>query len=436
MNRGPRLPGVEDEGEPRVVVHVDMDCFYAACERLKEPELEGEPLVVGMGYEGGETHGAVATASYEAREYGVESAMPISQALEALPRRADVADGEDTEGTGYYRPVDVAFYREVGAQVKEILHDSAETVREVSIDEAYLDVSHVGWEGGAASSARRRGKENGREPPLSGAAEAFGEELKARIAEAAGVTASVGVAPNMSAAKVASDFDKPDGLVVVRPGEVAEFLAPLPVKELHGVGPVTARELREAGIETAGDVADADPRALADRFGERGKTLHRRANGRDKRVVEPQGDPKSVSSESAFVEATADHETKREKVRELAAEVAERAAAKGALYRTIGIKVVEPPFSTNTRAKSLPGPVEDAELVEWVALSLLEEFEDTTARKLGVRVSKLDFGDSDQSSLGSYADEGTESGDTDDPDRRERRRPNRAGRGQTTFGDF
>ena len=399
-----------------MVVHVDMDCFYAACERLKEPELEGEPLVVGMGYEGGETHGAVATASYEAREYGVESAMPISQALEALPRRADVGENEDTEGTGHYRPVDMEFYQEVGAQVKEILHDSAETVREVSIDEAYLDVSHVGWNGGGT--------------------EAFGEELKARIAEEAGVTASVGIAPNMSAAKVASDFDKPDGFVVVRPGEVAEFFAPLPVEELHGVGPVTARELREEGIETAGDVADADSRALADRFGERGKALHRRANGRDERVVEPQGDPKSVSSESAFVEATADHPTKREKVRELAAEVAERAAAKGALYRTIGIKVVEPPFSTNTRAKSLPGPVEDAELVESVALSLLEEFEDTTARKLGVRVSNLDFGDSEQSSLGSYADETTESDGTDGSNLRERRRSNRSGRGQTTFGDF
>jgi DNA polymerase IV (DinB-like DNA polymerase) len=404
-----------------VVVHVDMDCFYAACERLKDPDLVGEPLVVGMGYDHGETHGAVATASYEAREYGVESSMPISQALEALPRRAELDEGDPPEGTGHYRPVDMDYYQEVGAQVKAILHESAETVREVSIDEAYLDVSDVGWRAGTA--------------------EAFGEELKARIREEVGVTASVGIAPNMSAAKVASDFDKPDGLVVVRPGEVAAFFAPLDVEELHGVGPVTARELREAGIETAGDVADADPRALADRFGERGRALHRRANGRDDRAVEPQGDPKSVSSESAFVEATADPATKREKVRDLAAEVAERAAAKGALYRTIGIKVVEPPFSTNTRAKSLPGPVDDPALVEEVALDLLTEFETTTARKLGVRVSNLEFGENEQSRLGSYADAGDESAvdtggaDGERTDRR-RRRSDRPSRGQTTFGDF
>jgi DNA polymerase IV (DinB-like DNA polymerase) len=403
-----------------VVVHVDVDCFYAACERLKDPDLVGEPLVVGMGYDHGETHGAVATASYEAREYGVESAMPISQALEALPRRAEVAPDEDPEGTGHYRPVDMDHYEEVGAQVKQILHDAADTVREVSIDEAYLDVSDVGWRGTGV--------------------EAFGEELRARIREEVGVTASVGIAPNMSAAKVASDFDKPDGLVVVRPGEVAEFFAPLDVEELHGVGPVTARELREAGIETAGDVAGADPRALADRFGERGRALHRRANGRDDREVEPQGDPKSLSSESAFVEATVDPATKREKVRELAAEVAERAASKGALYRTIGIKVVEPPFSTNTRARSLPGPVEDPALVEEVALDLLTEFETTTARKLGVRVSNLEFGENAQSRLGSYADAGSESGvdtgETDDEGRTARRRSTRPTRGQTTFGDF
>lgn len=399
-----------------MIVHIDMDCFYAACERLKEPELEGEPLVVGMGYEGGETHGAVATASYEAREYGVESAMPISQALEALPRRAELNEGEDPEGTGHYRPVDMAYYEEVGAQVKAILHDCAETVREVSIDEAYLDVSDVGWNGESAES--------------------FGRRLKTRIAEEVGVTASVGVAPNMSAAKVASDFDKPDGLVVVRPGEVADFLAPLDVAELHGVGPVTARELREVGTETAGDVAAAEPRVLADRFGERGRALHRRANGRDDRAVEPQGDPKSISSESAFVEATADPETKREKVRELAGEVAERARAKGALYRTIGIKVVEPPFDTNTRARSLPGPVEDGALVEEVALDLLTEFETVTARKLGVRVSNLEFGENEQSRLGSYTDEGSTDTTSTTSERRRDRRPDRSKRGQTTFGDF
>jgi DNA polymerase IV (DinB-like DNA polymerase) len=381
------LPGAP-EPEDRVVAHVDMDCFYAACERLREPELRGEPLVVGMGYEPGETIGAVATASYEAREFGVESAMPIEHALERLPRRADAEPEDDTPDpseSGFYRPVDMAFYEETAADVKAILHDAAETVREVSIDEAYLDLAPEGWDSARAAV----------------------ERLRERIREEVGVVASVGVAPTMSTAKIASDHDKPDGLVVVRPDEVREFLAPIPVDDLHGVGPVTARELRDRGIETAGDVADADPVELEREFGERGRELYDRARGRDDRAVEPRGRPKSLSSESALA-ATTDAETKRELVRSLAADVAERARAKDALYRTIGIKFVQPPFDVNTRARSLSGPVDDPDLVEAVALDLLAEFEDAEARKLGVRVSNLDFTEADQATIDSWGStEGT-----------------------------
>ena len=429
---GPRLPGAPDEeGPDRVVCHVDMDCFYAACERLREPGLEGEPLVVGMGYEEGESHGAVATASYEARGFSVESAMPISEALDLLPRRADVEDGAESEDgrdgeddedsrdarieeTGHYRPVDMAYYESVAEDVKGILHDVPGTVREVSIDEAYLDVTPVGWDG----------------------AESFAVDLKGRIEREVGVVASVGVAPNMSAAKIASDHDKPDGLVAVRPGEVREFLAPLDVEALHGVGPVTARELRDMGVETAGDLAATDPRRLTERFGERGRALHERASGRDDRPVEPQGDPKSLSSESAFVEATADPDRKREKVRDLAASVADRARSRGALYKTIGVKVVTPPFDVNTRERSLPGPVDDPDLVERVALELLAEFADERVRKLGVRVSNLEFG-GEQAKLGTYADGSTDAGtDTRSGDERGDAGVDRSRRGQTTFGDF
>ena len=392
MSGGPRLPGTTtEERADRIVLHVDMDCFYAACERRREPELRGEPVVVGMGYEGGETHGAVATASYEAREYGVESAQAISTALERLPRRAaadEAANPQDTdiENTGHYRPVDIDYYEEVAAEVKEILHDSADVVREVSIDEAYLDVTErTAWE----------------------VAEGFARHVKNRIDREVGVPASVGVAPNMSAAKIASDYDKPDGLVVVEPGGVREFLAPLGVGEIHGVGPVTARELREMDVETAGDLASADRRALADRFGERGAELYHRSRGEDDRAVTPRGRPKSFSRESAFTEATDDAEKKREQVRTLADAVADRASRKGVLYRTIGIKAVTPPYDVNTRAKSLPGPVDDPALVEDVALELLAEFEDEAVRKVGVRVSNLSFADTDQASLDGW--EGYES---------------------------
>ncbi|MDG5774936.1 DNA polymerase IV [Haloarculaceae archaeon H-GB1-1] len=388
-----------DAGEERVIAHVDMDCFYASCERLREPALRGEPLVVGMGYEPDQGRGAVATASYEAREFGVESAMAITTALEKLPRKVEAAkdDDLDVEEAGFYRPVDLEYYQDISEQVKDILHDAADTVREVSIDEAYLDLTgRVPWD----------------------EAESFAGRLKADIEDEVGVAASVGVAPNMSAAKIASDHDKPDGLVVVEPGEVRSFLAPLPVEEVHHVGPVTARELAELDIETAGDLAAADPEELEDRFGERGLTIHGFARGEDGREVTPKGLPKSLSKESSFAETTADVEAKRERVRLLAEQVAERADRKDALYQTIGIKVVTPPYDVNTRARSLPGPVEDPDLLESVALDLLEEFHDDRVRKVGVRVSKLSFTEGDQASLDGWgdADAPTETADNDAPE--------------------
>ena len=386
------LPGVDAGAPDQIVLHVDMDCFYAACERLREPELEGEPLVVGMGYEPGDDIGAVATASYEAREYGVESAQAISTALERLPRQADAEDDEDAadEPAGYYRPVDLDYYSEIAGEVKEILHDCADVVREVSIDEAYLDVTdRTAWT----------------------VVDGFARHVKNRIEREVGVVASVGVAPTLSAAKVASDRDKPDGLVVVEPGEVAEFFAPLDVEEVHGVGPVTARTLRELGIETAGDLADADPHELESRFGERGRELYDRARGADDREVTPTGDPKSLSRESAFAEAVEAADRKRDQLRALAEAVADRAEREGAQYRTIGVKAVTPPYDINTRERSLPGPVEDADLVEKIALDLFAEFAEEPVRKVGVRVSNLSFAGGEQSRLTGW--DGPDSGDDD-----------------------
>ncbi|ATW89498.1 DNA polymerase IV (DinB-like DNA polymerase) [Halohasta litchfieldiae] len=387
-----QLPGATVDSEDRIILHVDMDCFYASCERLREPALEGKPVVVGMGYEPGEGHGAVATASYEAREYGVESAQAIGQALDALPHAPDVDDDHDGP-VGFYRSVDMDFYKSVAGDVKEILHDHANTVREVSIDEAYLDVTNrTSWD--PVDSGDRT------------IAEGYGRHIKQQISREVGVPASVGVAPNMSTAKIASDFDKPNGLTVVRPTEVSAFLDPLPVDEIHGVGPVTARELRDLSIETAGDLADADQGVIVDQFGQRGRELYARARGEDDREVTPQGRPKSLSRESAFTESTADSEAKREKVGALAADVAARAQSRGAMYRTIGIKVVTPPFDVNTRASSLSGPVDEPDLVESVALDLLTEFADDKVRKLGVRVSNLDFEGQDQARLDGFESTG------------------------------
>jgi len=401
-SRMTRLPGIDPPD--RVVCHVDLDCFYAACERRRRPELAGVPIVVGMGYEPGESHGAVATASYEARTAGVESAMSIEEALELLPRRE--ADGTDrADKTGVYLPVDMPYYESVSEEVRSVLRSIGGTVRNVSIDEAYLDPGAVEW----------------------GEARSFGRALKGRIDAETGLTASVGIAPDMTTAKLASDREKPDGLVVVEPDDVDRFLEPIAVEELHGVGPVTAAELRSMGFETAGEIADADVRTFVDAFGERGRRIHEQARGEDSRVVEPKGNSKSLSSESAFREPTADPDVKRGKVTGLVGDVTERAATEGILYRTIGIKVVRPPYDVNTRAESLPGPVDDPEIVEAVALDLLEEFEADPVRKLGVRLSKLSFDDRDQATFDEWATDRPADGDA--PTRR-------IYRGQTRLSRF
>jgi len=419
MDRGGVLPGTREQDD-RIILHVDMDCFYASCERRREPELRGEPVVVGMGYEDGGTHGAVATASYEAREYGVESAMAISSALERLPRNATNPDDPDA---GYYRPVDLDYYSEVSSEVKEILHELGDVVREVSIDEAYLDVTdRTAWE----------------------VAEGFGRHVKQRIDREVGVPASVGVAPNMSTAKLASDHDKPNGLVIVPPDAVESFLAPIDVDDVHGVGPVRARELRDLGIHTAGDLADADQAELVDRFGERGRELTMRARGIDPRPVEPRGKPKSLSRESSIPDGTDDFDAVREQVRTLADAVADRAQRKEALYRTIGVKVVTPPYDVNTRAHSLPGPVDDPDLLHETTQDLLDEFEGETVRKVGVRVSNLSFAGGDQASLDGFEGDAVASSEsaTDARDggsagsTRDDWRPSRNRDGQASLGDF
>jgi len=407
MGKPSRLPGTSDSRE--ILCHVDMDCFYAACERLREPALRGEPVVVGMGYEPGSDNGAVATASYEAREFGVESAQAISEALECLPRKVEAAKRDDCSvaEAGFYRPVDMGYYESVAADVKEILHSEADVVREVSIDEAYLDVTEqTNWD----------------------TVVTFATELKDEIGTTVGVTASIGVAPTMSGAKVASDQEKPDGLVVVEPGEVASFFETLPVDEVHGVGPVTADELRSLGIETAGDLADADPATLEDRFGERGRRIYRFARGEDDRSVEPRGKPKSFSRESAFSEPESDESRQYDRLETLVRGVAERTRRRDVLYRTISIKVVTPPFDVQTRARSLPGPVEDQTLLEEVTAELFEEFEGLPVRKLGVRVSNLSFTTDTQPSLGEWV--------TEDGDSSSLERPPSTTNGQRSLTEF
>lgn len=362
----------------QIVLHLDMDCFFVACERLRRPGLRGEPVVIGGGFDTDPPRGAVATASYEAREHGIHSAQPMSQALRRLPRRSVVED--ESTPSGIYLRGDHGYYSEVSEEVMAIVETAGDPVCRISIDEAYLDVTdQTTW-----SNVNQ-----------------YAATLKSRIKSGVGVTPSIGVAPTLSCAKIASDYDKPDGLRVVQPGDVAGFLAPIDIAEIHGVGPVAADRFREAGIETAGDLAALSTQEVIDRFGSRSTTLYDRVRGIDPREVSPGGTPKSISKEKS-IEPTTAMEVKEAVVRTLAERVEQRAATKGARYRTVGIKIVETPFDRQTRERSLVGPIRDGDLVEEVALGLLEEFADAEVRKLGVRVSNLDFFDGQQTRLSAW----------------------------------
>jgi DNA polymerase IV (DinB-like DNA polymerase) len=207
----------------------------------------------------------------------------------------------------------------------------------------------------------------------------------------------------MSVAKVASDHDKPDGLTVVEPEALKEFLHPLPIEDLHGVGPKSASTFHDLDVHTIGDLAHADLETVTDHFGDRGRELQFRARGIDEREVEERGRPKSLSRESSFGDPIDDPAPAHEKLSTLADAVAKRAQEKGALYRTIGIKVVEPPFELSTRERSLSGPVDDPQLVAETAVDLFGEFEGRPVRKLGVRVSNLSFADTEQTGLEAWA---------------------------------
>jgi nucleotidyltransferase/DNA polymerase involved in DNA repair len=309
-------------GGPRTILHMDMDAFYAAIEQRDRPELRGKPVIVGADPKGGRGRGVVSTASYEARRFGVGSAMAISQAYRLCPQ-------------GIYVPVDMAKYAAVSRQVLEILRRYTDLVEPISIDEAFMDVT---------GSAR-----------LKGSGEAIARDLKRAIRDETQLTASVGVAPSKLVAKVASDLRKPDGLVVVPPGTEAEFLAPLPVRRLWGIGPKMEERLARLGITTIGQLAALPESGLERRFGSHGHDLLRLARGQDERGVMPYRDEaKSMGQEHTFERDTADPATLRRTLLALADAVAGRVRLSGLRGRTVTLKYRDETFRTLTRAETLP----------------------------------------------------------------------------------
>ena len=321
---------------PRVVFHIDMDAFYASVEQRDDPALRGLPVIVGASPE---RRGVVCAASYEARAFGVRSAMPSRTAHRLCPE-------------GVFLPPRMDAYKTESRAVMEILARFGGQIEQVSVDEAYLDLSHH-FEAFTAEMAS-----------------ALGRDIKSLIITERGLTASVGIGPNKLLAKIASDHRKPDGLVCVTDSEKASFLRPLPASAIHGVGKVTNEALSSAGIKSIADLQDykGNLRALVGSFAEK---LNLFAFGIDNRPLDFDGAVKSISAEETFARDTADRKLLVPALKQQATEIAAKLSREGLAARTIQVKVRYSDFTTLTRQYTIEDPVESAEDIYTIACSIL-----------------------------------------------------------------
>jgi len=332
-----------------------MDCFYAAVHMRDDPALRGKPVIIGGRPEG---RGVVAAASYEVRRYGVHSAMPSSQALRLCPHAVFI-------------PPDFRRYQRESEKIFAIYREVTPLVQAVSIDEAYLDVTqHLGESGSATAVAR---------------------EIRHRVREERGLTVSVGVGPNKLIAKIASDFQKPDGLTVVPPGKVQAFLDPLPVRRLHGVGPATEKALADLGVQTVADLRLVEAEELVARFGKHGRVLYEFSRGIDERPVETHTERKSLGTENTYAVDLRRFEEMEEELVRMAEEVADGLFRRGLTACTVTLKVRYSDFTTLTRSRTLPLPFHDAATIAGCARDLLRKTEAASrpVRLLGVTASNL-----------------------------------------------
>jgi DNA polymerase-4 len=338
---------------PRAIAHVDMDAFYASVEQRDRPELRGLPVVVGADPRG---RGVVSAASYEARVFGVRSAMPIGKAARLCPH-------------GVFLPVDMAKYARVSDEIMAILGDFSPLVEPVSVDEAFVD--------------------------LTGTASLFGpppdavRSIKRRIRAETGLTASAGLASNKFIAKIASDLRKPDGLVVVEPGREAEFLAPLPIERLWGVGKATAKSLAALGIASIGQLQRLSRAVLVARLGDHGADLHELAYGRDDRAVTPWTVPKSMGAETTFERDTDDRARLSTTLRGQAERVARELRAGGMAAARVTLKLRFADFRTITRSHTGDPTQDGLELYRRVMALFTREPLVQRVRLIGVSASTL-----------------------------------------------
>ncbi len=341
--------------ENRTIFHIDLDAFFASCEERENPQFQGMPIVVGADPKNGMGRGVVSTANYIARKFGIHSAMPISQAWRLCP-------------TAIFLPVNSALYSRVSRAVMQILEDTAEKYdgkfKQAGIDEAYLNVT-------------------------GSAAVTFAKNIKTKIYEQEGVTASVGVGPNMLIAKIASDFQKPDGLTIVKPEDVQEFLDPLPIRKLPSIGPKTEADLQKLKVRTVADLRKIPQSTLYDEFGQHGISLYESAMGIDHRVVGEETETKSISEEHTFEYDTDSAQEILPVFFSLIKSVLGNAESEGYKnFKTITIKIRYANFKTHTKSQSGKYTTKESEPIEKLALQLLWPFlKNKQIRLIGFRVS-------------------------------------------------
>ncbi|MHB1908192.1 MAG: DNA polymerase IV [Nitrososphaerales archaeon] len=351
----------------RVIFHVDMDSFYASCELAKNPSLKNDPFVVGADPRNGQGRGVVLSCNYPARKFGVRSGMPISRAWKLCPKAK------------YVFP-DFALYQEVSQRVMEILHKFTEKTEQVSIDEAYLDFTDN-------PLSALKGKQR------SDAISLIAAEIKKQIKEKEKITCSIGVSNSKLVSKIASDINKPDGLTVVETSQVKDFLAPLEVGRIPGIGKVTQKILSDSfGIKTIADLANTPLEKLEEKFGRSALWFHRVALGEDESEVVTGYEPVSQSGETTFQEDLADYKEISRAMIDVAKDVHKRVIDDGYTFKNVGIKIRFSEFETHTRSKMLNLPSESLETVLSTSEKLLSEFSSSNrkVRLIGVRLSNLE----------------------------------------------
>ena len=366
----------------RVLLHVDMDSFYASCELTLKPELGSEPYVVGADPKNGKGRGVVLACNYPARKFGLHSGMPISTAWRLCPQ-------------AHYDQPHFDLYEKISSRVMKLLSAFADKLEQVSIDEAYLDASE-------RVSAVLSDVSNTSESKVI---EDLCHSIMRNVSAEEKITCSIGAAESKLVAKIASDVKKPNGLTIVKPAEVLAFLGPLEVSKIPGVGTVTQRLLFEKfSVKTISQLREVPVENLKEKFGRNAVWLSNASRGIDESQVIEGWEPLSISGETTFLEDEGDYHKIRRKMLEVARDVHDRAASEGHFYKSVGIKIRFSGFETHTRSRSLPFYSNSLEMIEKETEKLLIEFEGSgkKVRLIGVKVSNLLMKDTYQRTLSEW----------------------------------